>query len=122
MVAVINGFRALGRRPSVRDTTTRAQREVNFRRIARQERRPIAEVRRRWADENVGSVPVDVTYQDWLFRQPASFQDDVLGVSRARLFRRSRVRLEQFVDESGREFTIGELRRSIPAAFVEAGL
>lgn len=122
MVAVIDGVEAVGTRPTVRDTRTRGRREVDFRAEARRSGRPTRDVRKEWADKNIGSVPADVTYEEWLRRQSAGFQQDVLGKSRATLFRRGDVRLDQFVDFSGRQFTLRELRRSRPGAFDDAGL
>jgi hypothetical protein len=57
-----------------------------------------------------GQVPKDVTYQEWLRRQPPEFQDDVLGPTRAQLFRDGDVSLDRFVDESGEQLTLDQLR------------
>lgn len=57
-----------------------------------------------------GDVPETETYQTWLKRQPADFQDDVLGKARADLFRADRFTVQQFVDERGRRLTLNELR------------
>ena len=57
-----------------------------------------------------GQVPSDTTYDDWLRRQPKAFQDDVLGIKKAALFR-SGVKVDKFVDRKGREFTLDELRK-----------
>jgi hypothetical protein len=56
--------------------------------------------------------PVDgrTTYQSWLRRQDAEFQDEVLGVERAELFRSGRVQLDRFVDDRGVTLTLKELR------------
>jgi len=63
-----------------------------------------------WADENIGSTPSNVTYQDWIKRQPAKFQDEVLGPTRARLFREGGVPLDKFVDASGKQYNLDQLR------------
>lgn len=60
-----------------------------------------------------GEMPERVNYEQWLRRQPGSFQDDVLGPGRAELFRRGRVSLDQFVDHSGRTLTLKELRDGV---------
>ena len=57
------------------------------------------------------------TYQSWLARQPASFQDEVLGVTRGRLFRRGGLNLSKFVDQSGKTLTLDELRKVEPEVF-----
>lgn len=72
--------------------------------------------------ELTGRVPSKVTYQAWLTRQPASFQDDVLGPSRATLFRRGGLTLDKFVDQKGREIPLSALAAQHRRAFVAAGL
>jgi SPP1 gp7 family putative phage head morphogenesis protein len=72
-----------------------------------------AEIRRIRSDTRAsmdGQVPKDVTYQEWLRRQPPEFQDDVLGPTRAQLFRDGDVSLDRFVDESGEQLTLDELK------------
>lgn len=113
MVAFIDGEGLLGTRPSVTDTRRRAEREIDFRKQARQEGVPIQEVRARWAAENVGSVPAATTYQEWLTKQSASFQDDVLGKGKAELFRKGDVTLDQFVDRRGNELSLEQLQGKV---------
>lgn len=70
-----------------------------------------------------GQVPSKVTYAEWLKRQPAGFQDDVLGRTRGRLFREGGLKVDRFVDaRSGRSFTLDQLRRKETAAFSRAGI
>jgi succinate dehydrogenase flavin-adding protein (antitoxin of CptAB toxin-antitoxin module) len=69
-----------------------------------------------------GPVPIDVTYGQWLKRQPAAFQNDVLGQAKGRLFRSGEVKIQDFVDESGKEYTLNQLRATRPEAFEKAGL
>lgn len=78
--------------------------------------------RRTRTRELISRVPAKVDYGTWLRRQPASFQEDVLGKAKARLFRRGGLKIEKFVDESGAERTLAELARSDADAFVAAGL
>ena len=66
--------------------------------------------RGRWAAENIGSVPAETTYEQFLRRQSASFQDDVLGPTKGKLFRRGKMSIDSFVDETGRSLTLEELR------------
>ena len=69
-----------------------------------------------------GQVPASETYQEWLSRQPAAFQDDVLGKTKGKLFRQGDLTLERFVDEgTGRAYTLEELRQRHPDAFRRAG-
>lgn len=115
-------------RPTVRDARTRRQREIDFRkeakasvgkkewsRMSRDERNELIRARRReWARENVGMVPGETTYDEWLRRQDKEFQNEVLGPTKAKKFREG-TRMDQFVDHSGRELTIDELEDVSPA-------
>lgn len=57
-----------------------------------------------------GQVAADLDYDAWLRRQPVAFQDDVLGVSKAKLFRAG-LKMDRYVDRAGQEYTLEELRR-----------
>lgn len=139
MVAVLDpeGVSAkIGVRPYVRSTKTREGREVDFRVLARQQQgeqwsslsrkerqSAVRQVRREWAEQNVGRAPASTTYPEWLKKQPLSFQQDVLGKTRAALFNRGGLTVDSFVDSvTGREWTLKELRRRESAAFQKAGL
>lgn len=69
-----------------------------------------------------GQVPGKTTYDGWLRGRSKDFQDDVLGVTKAKLFRDGNLTLDRFVDRSGAEYTLDELRRREAAAFEKAGL
>jgi len=69
-----------------------------------------------------GQVPAETTYGEWLARQPKEFQDDVLGVTKARLFRDGGLSMDRFIDRSGHEYTLDELRRREAEAFEKAGI
>ncbi len=59
-----------------------------------------------------GQVPDGLTYQQWLKRQSASFQDEVLGPTKGKLFRQGGVKVDKFVDiRTGRPFTLEELAK-----------
>ena len=51
------------------------------------------------------------TYSGWLRTQPASFQDEVLGVTKGKLFRITGVGLDKFVDEQYRPYTLEQLTK-----------
>lgn len=72
--------------------------------------------------ELTGTVPAKTTYSQFLKRQSAQFQDDVLGATRGALFRRGSLSLESFVDESGATIPLSELARFHAKAFRAAGL
>ena len=69
-----------------------------------------------------GQVAADMTYSDWLRKQPVSVQDDVLGPSKASLFRKGEIDLDRFVNDKGSELTLDQLRKQEAAAWSKAGL
>ncbi len=108
-------------RAFVRDTRTRKWRERDFRAEAKadagagwkgmsvkERNAAIAGKRRAWADANIGRVPARTNYDEWLRNQPKSFQNDVLGPSRAELFRGG-LRMDKFVDRQGDSLTLDQL-------------
>jgi len=56
-----------------------------------------------------GQVPAGMSYQDWLKRQPAAVQDDVLGVTRARSMRKGELRWDNLFTAKGEFRGIREL-------------
>ena len=58
-----------------------------------------------------GVVSSKTTYSSFLKRQSKEFQDEVLGVERAKLFRSGKLKLDQFVDKSGKLYTLEQLAR-----------
>jgi len=69
-----------------------------------------------------GQIPATETYGDWLKKQPASFQDDVLGDTKGKLFRDGGLTVDKFTDSKYQEYTISELRKREGSAFERAGL
>lgn len=69
-----------------------------------------------------GQVPEKQTYNTWLRKRSRAFQDEVLGKTRADLYREGGLTLDKFIDSSGRAYTLEELRRRVPDAFRRAGL
>jgi SPP1 gp7 family putative phage head morphogenesis protein len=59
----------------------------------------------------VGTVPATTSYNTWLKRQTKDFQDDVLGPSRAKIFRKGGVSLDRFTARSGDMLTLDELKK-----------
>lgn len=72
--------------------------------------------------ELIGTVPAHTTYQQWLSRQSAAIQDDILGPTRGRLFRQGELTLDSFVDRSGAEIPLRDLSRMHAEAFEKAGI
>lgn len=59
----------------------------------------------------VGQVPAQATYNEWLKTQSKGFQDQVLGPTRAEMFRNGDISLDKFVARDGDTLTLDELRR-----------
>ena len=60
-------------------------------------------------DGKVEKVAGETTYNSWLKRQPADFQNEVLGEERAKLFRGG-MNVDKFTDDNGRTLTLAELK------------
>jgi hypothetical protein len=69
-----------------------------------------------------GAVPADLTYGDWLKKQSATRQDDVLGATRGKLLRDGGLSLEDMYSARGSPLTLEELRKRDAEAFKRAGL
>jgi len=59
------------------------------------------------------------TYQQWLSRQSAATQDDILGPSRGKLYREGGYSVSRFVDESGQRYSLDDLRKKDADTFAE---
>lgn len=68
------------------------------------------------------SVGADTNYEQWLRKQPKAFQEEVLGIAKAKLFRDGKISIGRFVDEQGRVLSLDQLRELEPLAFERAGL
>jgi len=60
-----------------------------------------------------GQIAEKVTYEDWLAKKPAEFQNDVLGVGKAKLFRDGKINLRELLDQRGRPLTLEQLRERV---------
>lgn len=73
-----------------------------------------------------GPVSADQSYYDWLKSQPASVQKEVLGPTRAKLFRDGGMTPKRFrdlqFDKNFEPLTLDEMRAIEPEAFKAAGL
>lgn len=61
--------------------------------------------------ELIGQVPAKTTYSEWLGKQSKEFQNEVLGPTRAEMFRNGEIKLDKFVARDGDTLTLDELRR-----------
>ncbi len=57
-----------------------------------------------------GPVRADITFSEWLKDKPKAFQDDLLGVGKADLWRDGKITLQQLLNQKGRPLTLDELR------------
>ena len=69
-----------------------------------------------------GQLPAETTYAEWLNKQSAARQDDVLGPTRAKLLRDGKLPLERMYSQNGRYLTLEQLREKDAEAFHKAGL
>jgi hypothetical protein len=69
-----------------------------------------------------GQVPESLTYSQFLKKQSVEFQNEVLGVTKAKLFRDGGLEIDRFSSKQGREYTLDELRIRDAKAFKKAGL
>lgn len=70
-----------------------------------------------------GAIPASTTYGEWLRKQPASVQDEVLGATKGKLFRDGGLDVSRFVEErTGYVYTLDQLRKRDAEAFARAGL
>lgn len=73
-----------------------------------------------------GYVPGDLTYYAWLKKQPAAFQDQAIGPTRAKLLRDGGLSAERFselnLNRNFEPMTLADMRELEPLAFDRAGL
>lgn len=122
----------LGERPAVPVTEKMLLREyaekANLGTVAKREDLPKGEkakydaFARKRKRELIGTVPAATTYQDFLKRQSKAFQEEVLGVDKAKLFRDGGLKLDKFVTREGHELTLAQLAKKETQAFKAAGL
>ena len=71
-----------------------------------------------------GYVNANETYYSWLKKQPAAFQNDVLGKTRAKLFRDGGLNAERFsalnLDRNFKPLTLEQMKIKEPQAFIRA--
>lgn len=139
MVAILSAdgvAQHIGDRPFVTDTRTRRKRQIDFRAQAKeasgkdgwkalsvkQRNANTRDIRRAWAAENIGTIPSDVSYNQWLDRQSTNFQNGVLGKTKGKLFRSGKLTLDKFTDRAGKEYTLEQLAATHPEVFESAGI
>ena len=74
------------------------------------------------SDTGITRIAGDTPYEAWLKRQSLGFQVEVLGASRAKLFRDGKISIGRFVDQNGRTLTLDQLRKLEPVVFEDLGI
>lgn len=130
-VASFNG-EVLGQRPAKASTTKQLLREyADEKKISRVGKRDDLPRGTKgdydnWARKRVrqltGQVPRATNYQTWLKGQTNTFQDDILGPTRAKLFRDGGLTLDKFVAANGSELNLSQLASKHASAFRAAGI
>lgn len=69
-----------------------------------------------------GQIPASTSYVEWLQRQSAARQDQILGPDRGKLMRQGGLTLEKFYNDKGKYLTLDELKERDARAFEKAGL
>lgn len=64
-----------------------------------------------------GQVPSNVTYGEWLKKQPGDIQEEILGPARYKMYRGGQVPMDKFINDKGEYLTLDKLRTKfdIPA-------
>lgn len=60
-----------------------------------------------------GQVPDKINFEEWLKDQSVERQNEVLGVTKADLFRQGKLTLREMLDAKGKELTLDELRQKV---------
>ena len=72
--------------------------------------------------ELTSRVPGATSYQNWLRTQTNSFQDEVLGKTKAILYRKGGLELDKFINRQGDELSLSALAKKYQKEFTLAGL
>lgn len=130
-VATLDG-EVLGNRPYKSSTTKQLLREyTDERKLGRVSKRDDLPRGTKgdydaWARKKVraltGTVPRSTSYQTWLKAQTQTFQNDTLGVTKAKLFRDGGLALDKFVAADGSELNLSQLAAKHAQAFRAAGM
>ena len=83
---------------------------------------PDLELRNKTRASMDGQVSSDTSYSDWLKKQSAARQDEVLGATRAKLMRDGKLEMSEMYSHKGVFLTLDELRTRDAEAFKRAGL
>ena len=69
-----------------------------------------------------GQVPAETTYSQWLQKQSAKRQDEIVGPTRGALMRQGKLDFDRLFDNRGQYLTLDQLRDRDASAFKRAGI
>lgn len=69
-----------------------------------------------------GALPADLSYSQWLQKQSAARQDEVVGPTRGALMREGKLPFDELYSRRGEMLTLDQLRERNGAAFKRAGV
>lgn len=69
-----------------------------------------------------GALPADTSYAEWIRKQSAARQDEILGPTRGKLMREGGLGFDKFYNEKGKFLNLSDLRERDAKAFSKAGL
>lgn len=72
--------------------------------------------------EIIGQIPAKTNYEKWLREQSDEFQNEVLGIKRAKLFRDGDLELKDFVRPDGKQISLADLYKDYEATFKRLGI
>jgi SPP1 gp7 family putative phage head morphogenesis protein len=101
LTPIIDGFGIVGERPFVRNGPGEPWYRKKF---------ESKKARRDWIARNIGQVPADVTYDEWLRKQPRSFVKETLPKWQLREFDKG-VKLDKFVGKDLKPLTMKEYEK-----------
>ena len=113
MIAEVDGLGLIGKRPFVVETVGEKSKRVSIKSESQRLGIKQRTYRKRYAEKTVGRVPAKTDYDTFLRRQSVEFQNDVLGIKRAKLFRAHPERnIREFVNGE-RFITIDDLTKRL---------
>lgn len=72
--------------------------------------------------EIIGQIPAKTNYEKWLREQSDEFQNEVLGIKRAKLFRDGDLELKDFVRPDGMQISLADLYKEYESTFKRLGI
>jgi hypothetical protein len=72
--------------------------------------KPVSKIPKDQRSDVIGQVDANVGFKSWFNKQDAGFQEDWLGKTRFKLYRDGGYSIDRFVDPTGNELTLAELK------------